>query len=89
MIIKLTKEQKDFLDNRVLIAHKDVLRKIEKNSSVHFNKFKLIIDIDLANKLSELCEELLIKNGFDENFEPNETGKMAESIIDIISQSFF
>lgn len=53
-----------------------------------YNKFEINLNASLAADINYLCEDILVKIGFDENYEPNEKGRILEELMDIIYKGF-
>lgn len=87
MIIAITQKQKEFLFNVLLKYNSNLFELVKQNCFPYFNKYKIIVSDEIGSDLRDLCEDALIKIGFDEAYNLNENGKILEDLSDLIYQS--
>jgi hypothetical protein len=80
MIVKLNKEQLDYL-NDSLFGKRDASG---LNFQINEKKGSILIEIDesMADKIRDWAGDALQKKGFDINYELTREGKLLESLID-------
>ncbi len=81
MIVKLNKNQKDYLDNSLSEEREHLKIKLKTKEENHL--FIIELDDEVADEIRDWANEELQKKGFDENYELNTRGKILEELVDI------
>ena len=81
MVIKLNKNQFDYLNNNFSEQRPDIKSKLQIRKKGHF----ILIEVDenIVNKIRDWAGEELQKKGFDLNYELTSKGKILEELIDV------
>lgn len=79
--IKITKKELDYLKSSDILTENIQAKLIKKRPQVN-NQYEIKISEDLADEIRDKCGGNLQTSGFDMDGEPNEEGKILESLID-------
>lgn len=78
MIVKLNRELYEFLNSTLAVEEPELFKNLPNNS-----ESSILISDEVAIAIGDWINERLQKEGFDENYELNESGKLLVQLQDL------